>query len=175
MTCEVPAKCGAGIAAGTPAKFALDFSTSPVILGQIADIYKSDASLAGIDISVVGESFNTIIGKDTQTNPNWTMSGYGGWVFNGPGFAPTGEPLFQTGAGSNSGSYSDPTMDSLITAAQTASGFTAFHNYANYAAAQLPYLFYPEQYFVQAEKTNLHGVAYNPYFTFLPEYWYFTK
>jgi peptide/nickel transport system substrate-binding protein len=175
MTCEVPAKCGPGVKKGTPAKLTLDYSTGLASLAQIADIYKSDASKAGIDITPVGESFNTIIGKDTPANPAWQLSGYGGWVFNGPGFAPTGEPLFETGSGSNSGSYSNPTMDNLIKAAQTASGFTAFHNYATYAALQLPYLFIPEAYTIQAEKSTLHGVTYNPYFTFLPEYWYFTK
>jgi peptide/nickel transport system substrate-binding protein len=44
---------------------------------------------------------------------------YGGWSYDGPGFLPTGEPLFSTGAGSNSGNYSDPTMDRLITETHT--------------------------------------------------------
>ncbi len=175
MTCETPSSCGAGVASGTQAKITLDVSNSPVSLGQIADVFKSDASKAGVVITPVLQSFNTIIGKDVPSNPNWDMSGYGGWVFNGPGFAPTGEPLFQTGAGSNSGSYSSPQMDSLIQAAQVTSSMTAFHNYATYAAQQLPYLFLPESYYIQANKSNLHAVTYNPYFTFLPEYWYFTK
>ncbi len=175
MTCETPSMCGAGVAQGTQAKITLDVSNSPVSLGQQADVYKSDASKAGVVITPVLESFNTIIGKDVTTNPNWDMSGYGGWVFNGPGFAPTGEPLFQTGAGSNSGSYSSTQMDSLIAAAQVTSDISAFHNYATYAAQQLPYLFVPTPYTIQAEKSTLHGVTYNPYFTFLPEYWYFTK
>jgi peptide/nickel transport system substrate-binding protein len=175
MTCQTPSLCGAGVAKGTQAKLTLDVSNSPVSLGQTADVFKSDASKAGIDITVVLQSFNTILGKDTTTNPAWQMSGYGGWVFNGPGFAPTGEPLFQTGAGSNSGSYSDKTMDNLILSAQVTSSITAFHNYATYAAQQLPYLFLPEPYSIQAEKSTLKGVTYNPFFTFLPEYWYFTK
>jgi peptide/nickel transport system substrate-binding protein len=175
MTCETPSSCGAGVAKGTQAKISLDVSNSPVSLGQTADVYKSDASKAGVVITVALESFNTIIGKDVPSNPNWDMSGYGGWVFNGPGFAPTGEPLFQTGAGSNSGSYSSSQMDSLISNAQVTSNISAFHDYATYAAQQLPYLFLPEPYTIQAEKANLHAVTYNPYFTFLPEYWYFTK
>ena len=175
MTCETPSSCGAGVAKGTQAKITLDISNSPVSLGQQADVFKSDASKAGISINVVLESFNTIIGKDVPTNPNWDMSGYGGWVFNGPGFAPTGEPLFQTGAGSNSGSYSSSQMDSLIAGAQVTSNISAFHNYATYAAQQLPYLFVPEPYTIQANKSTLKGVTYNPYFTFLPEYWYFIK
>jgi peptide/nickel transport system substrate-binding protein len=175
MTCETPSMCGAGVAKGTQAKITLDVSNSPVSLGQQADVYKSDASKAGVVINVVLQSFNTILGKDTNTNPNWDASGYGGWVFNGPGFAPTGEPLFQTGAASNSGSYSSAQMDTLIKGAQVTSNISAFHSYATYAAQQLPYLFNPTPYTIQAEKATLKGVTYNPYFTFLPEYWYFIK
>ena len=175
MTCEVPAKCGAGIRKGTRATLNLDYSTGLTTLGQQADVFKSDASKAGIVINPIGATFNTVISKDTQANPSWEMSGYGGWAFNGPGFAPTGEPLFQTGAGSNSGSYSSPMMDRLIKAAETSSGLTAFDRYANYAALQLPYLFTPNNYSIQASKSTLHGVTFDPLGTFLPEYWYFTK
>ncbi len=175
MTCETPAKCGSGIAKGATATFTMDYATNLSIAAEIADIYKSDASKAGIDVTLVGQTFNTIIGDNISTNPKWQMSFYGGWVFNGPGFEPSGEPLFETGAASNSGSYSDPTMDSLIAAAETNSSLTVFHNYAAYTADQLPYIWIPDPYYVQAQKTNLHGVTYNAYFTFLPEYWYFTK
>ena len=176
MTCQDPAKCGAGIAKGAQAKLSLDYSTNLSVAAQIAEIFKSDASKAGIQVSLSGKTFNTIIGADTQTNPRWQMAFYGGWLFNGPGFLPTGEPLFQTGAGSNSGSYSSSQMDSLILGAQTPSGGpTAFQNYATYTAQQLPYIWMPQSYYVQAQKTSLHGVNYNPLFTFLPEYWFFTK
>ncbi len=76
--------------------------------------YKSDASQAGIDINLVAQTFNTIIGESAPCTPmgpkcNVQVFDFGGWNFNGPGFEPTGEPLFATGAGSNSGNYSDPT------------------------------------------------------------------
>jgi len=175
MTCEDPAKCGAGIAKGAQTKLSMDYSTNLSVAAQIADIFKSDASKAGIQISLAGKTFNTIIGADTNANPRWQMAFYGGWLFNGPGFLPTGEPLFQTGAASNSGSYSSGQMDNLILAAQKTSDLSAFHNYATFTAEQLPYIWLPQPYYVQAQKSNLHGVTYNPLFTFLPEYWYFTK
>jgi peptide/nickel transport system substrate-binding protein len=175
MTCETPSQCGAGIAKGAQAKLSMDYSTNDPAQAQIADIFKSDASKAGIQITLTGKTFNTIIGADTTTNPRWQLSFYGGWVFNGPGFEPTGEPLFQTGAGSNSGSYSNSQMDSLILGAQTSSSLTAYHNYATYSAQQLPYIWLPQRFYIQAQKSTLHGVTYNPYFTFLPEYWFFTK
>ena len=175
MTCQDPAKCGAGIAKGAQAKLSMDYSTNLSRAAQISEIFKSDASKAGIQISLAGKTFNTIIGADTNANPRWQMAFYGGWLFNGPGFLPTGEPLFQTGAASNSGSYSSGQMDNLILAAQKTSDLSAFHNYATFTAEQLPYIWLPQPYYVQAQKSNLHGVTYNPLFTFLPEYWYFTK
>ena len=36
-----------------------------------------------------------------------------GWIF-APDYYPSGEAIFQTGAGSNSGDYSDPTNDANI-------------------------------------------------------------
>ena len=41
------------------------------------------------------------------------MASWGGWVY-APDYYPSGELLFQTGAGSNSGSYSDKKNDALI-------------------------------------------------------------
>jgi peptide/nickel transport system substrate-binding protein len=183
MTCQKPGtgagQCGAGIAQGTPFKFTLDWATGDSAVQQMVAVYKSDASKAGIDINLVGQSFNTIIGESTPCKPGpkctWDVLMYGGWGFNGPGFEPTGEPLFQTGAGSNSGSYTNPTMDSLINQTHTDSSLTVFHNYATFVAQQLPYIWMPNPYYVMAVNSKLQNVAFNPLYTLLPEYWYFTK
>jgi peptide/nickel transport system substrate-binding protein len=100
---------------------------------------------------------------------------YGGWVFNGPGFEPTGESLFATGAGSNSGSYSNPTEDSLINQTHTNSSLSVFHQWATYTAQQLPYIWMPTAYTVSAVASKLHNVTFNSFGDLLPEYWYFTK
>jgi peptide/nickel transport system substrate-binding protein len=183
MTCEKPGtgagQCGAGIAKGTPFKFTLDWATGQASVQQQVAVYKSDASKAGIDVNLVGQSFNTIIGESTPCKPGpkctWDALMYGGWLFNGPGFQPTGEPLFQTGAGSNSGSYSNPQMDNLISQTHTSSSLTVFHNYATYLAQQLPYIWMPNPYQIQAVNSKLHNVTFNSLNTLLPEYWYFTK
>jgi peptide/nickel transport system substrate-binding protein len=183
MTCEKPgsgtSQCGAGIAKGTAFKFTLDWATGQASVQQQVAVYKSDASKAGIDINLVGQSFNTIIGESTPCKPGpkctWDALMYGGWLFNGPGFQPTGEPLFQTGAGSNSGSYSNSQMDNLISQTHTSSSLTVFHNYATYLAQQLPYIWMPNPYAVQAVNSKLHSVTFNSLNTLLPEYWYFTK
>jgi peptide/nickel transport system substrate-binding protein len=175
MTCQVPAKCGAGITKGTQAKFTLDYTTGFATLANQVQIYKSDASRAGISISAIGQSFNTLLGEINNKNKSWVMGEISGWAYDGPGFMPTGEPLFQTGAGSNAGGYSTPEMDNLIKRVQTDSSMTLFHQYATYTAEQLPVLWTPQGYFIQPVKSTLRGVTFNPYYTFLPEYWYFTR
>src|SRR5215831_6046334 len=132
MTCQDPSKCGQGITKGEPLKLTYVYSTGVAAQTAMWQAYKSDASQAGIDINLVGETFNTIIGQSAPCSPMSSkcaiqVFAFGGWAFNGPGFEPTGEPLFATGAGSNSGNYSDPTMDNLITATHTNSAMSVFN------------------------------------------------
>ena len=98
----------------------------------------------------------------------------GGWVY-APDYEPTGEELFATGAGANKGSYSNPTMDRLIADTTTSGNIAAYHTFATYAAQELPFIWMPNSYNVMAVSKNLHGVAFNPLDTLLPEYWYYTK
>jgi peptide/nickel transport system substrate-binding protein len=180
MTCQDPAKCGTGITKGQQAKFTFVYATGVASTAAMWQAYKSDASKAGIQINLVGQTFNTIIGESAPCAPmgpkcSVQVFAFGGWGFNGPGFEPTGEPLFATGAGSNSGNYSDPKMDQLINATHTDSAPSTFVNYATYGAQQLPFIWDPNTYGIQAVSSNLHGVTFNALYTLLPEYWYFTK
>jgi peptide/nickel transport system substrate-binding protein len=179
MTCQDAAKCGAGVTQGTKLEMTMDYATGIQTFQQEVAVIKSDASQAGVVINLVPQSFNTIIGETTPCKPGpkctWDILNFGGWNFNGPGFEPTGEPLFATGASSNSGSYSDAQMDSLINATHTSSSLSAFQSYATYTAQQLPFIWMPNAYGVQAVTSSLANVTFNPLATFLPEYWYFTK
>ena len=180
MTCQDPSKCGAGIPKGQQLKMTFVYSTGQAAVTAMWETYKSDASQAGIDVVLQGQTFNSIIGESAPCAPmgpkcNVQVFAFGGWLFNGPGFEPTGEPLFATGAGSNSGNYSDPTMDNLINTTHTSSASGAFDSYATFGAQQLPFIWNPNPYAIQAVRSNLHGVTFNALDTLLPEYWYFTK
>jgi peptide/nickel transport system substrate-binding protein len=180
MVCQNPSQCGTGIKKGQQAKFTFVYPTGVASTTAQWQAYKSDASKAGISINLVGQTFNTIIGEGTPCAPmgpkcNVQVFAYGGWGFDGPGFEPTGEPLFATGADSNSGNYSDPRMDSLINATHTSGSLSLFHSYATYGAQQLPYIWAPNPYFIQAVSNKLQAVTFNALFTLLPEYWHFTK
>jgi peptide/nickel transport system substrate-binding protein len=183
MTCQSPGtgntQCGAGVNAGSKLSMTMDYATGVQAFQEEVAIIKSDMAQAGIQMTLVPQSFDTIIGESSPCKPgpkcNWDILNFGGWNFNGPGFEPTGEPLFATGAFSNSGSYSSPTMDSLINQTHTSDSLTTFQNYASYVANQLPFIWMPNAYSVAATSSKLANVAYNPLFTFLPEYWNFTK
>jgi peptide/nickel transport system substrate-binding protein len=182
MQCQDPSKCGKGITKGEQLKMTFIYSTGVAAATATYQTIKSEESSVGIDVTLVGQSFDTIIGESAPCAPmgpkcNVQVFAYGGWGFDGPGFEPTGEPLFATGAGSNSGNYSDPQMDKLITETHTSSSLAVFHQYATYAAQQLPFMWVPEPepFAVQAVTSKLKNVTFSPLFTLLPEYWYFTK
>jgi peptide/nickel transport system substrate-binding protein len=180
MACQDPSKCGAGITQGEQLKLTYVYSTGVAAATAQWQAYKSDASQAGIDINLVGETFNSIIGQSAPCAPMGPkcaiqVFAFGGWAFNGPGFEPTGEPLFATGAGSNSGNYSDPTMDNLITGTHTDSAMSAFDDYATFGAQQLPFIWAPQTTRIYAVNSKLHNVTFNALYTLVPEYWYFTS
>jgi len=182
MTCQDPAKCGSGITMGQQLKLTILYSTGVAAATDQWQVYKSDAAQIGIDLTLQGQTFDAIIGQSLPCAPmgpkcNVQVFAYGGWSYDGPGFEPTGEPLFQTGAGSNSGNYSDPTMDRLIAETHTSDSLAVFDQFATYAAEQLPFIWAPNPnpYQIQAVSSNLHGVTFSPLFTLLPEYWYFTQ
>ena len=179
MTCTSGATCGPGVATGTKLSLTIEYPTGITAFQQEVAVYKSDAEQAGVQINLVPQSFGTIIDETRPCPPGskctWDILNFSGWNFNGPGFEPTGEPLFETGASSNPGSYSDPTEDKLINETETSSSLGVFDQYATYTANQLPFIWLPSPYVVQAVSSKLANVEFNPLDTFLPEYWYFTR
>ena len=97
----------------------------------------------------------------------------GGWVY-APDYYPSGELLFQTGAGSNAGSYSDKKNDALIhdtnfgDATLAACRTTSLSSSGRLAAEHgLPDHRDPEE--------SQGVVPQNPLHHLNPENWYFTK
>ena len=187
-TCTSPGtgsnQCGAGIAQGAQLNLNLEYASGAQATTQEMDAFKSAAALAGITINVSSSTFNTVIGDaavctSTQASCKWEMENWaGGWVY-APDFYPTGGELYQTGAGANYGSYSDPTADGLIAATHTASAASsqsALNAYQDYMIKNLPVLFQPNADYELSEiRTTLKGVQQNAYNELLPEEWYYTK
>jgi peptide/nickel transport system substrate-binding protein len=178
MTCQRPgiakSDCGAGIAKGRKLTFTIDWFTGFATNSRMMAAYRADAARAGIVIRLVGQPFQSVIGESAPcTGPKctWQAVYYGGWVFNGPGFEPTGESLFQTA----DGYYSNPTEDKLIGETHTSNSLAVFHQYATYTARQVPFIWMPNQYTIWGVVGRLHNVTESPLDTLLPEYWYFTQ
>lgn len=106
--------CGTGVNAGATMTFGMDSASAGSTIAQAADnTWVSAAAAVGITLNINIESFNTVIGNDTAGVTTWDISTGSGWIY-APGFLPTGEPLFLTGAASNAGSYSVASMDTDI-------------------------------------------------------------
>ena len=140
---------------------------------------KSSWAQVGFNIHLSQASFDTVIGNATACSPDpscsWQLENWGaGWVF-APDYYPTGEAIFSTGAGSNSGSYADPTNDSLTVKTNTAN--VSLTEWENYLAKQLPVIFQPNTVTSMSEIRNtLRGVLpQDPLFSINPENWYFVS
>ena len=180
LTCERAgtgaSDCGPGIPKGRQAKFSMLYTSGIPLQQDLVNILKSGLKQAGIVLTAKAQTFDTLLSDTVPCTPKesrcrWTFLYLGGWEFNGPGFEPTGEPLFQTGAPNNSGSYSNPMMDRLINATHTSNSLSTFHRYANYSAAQVPSLWMPFSTAVVAVSNDMGQVSQSPLSVFYPEYW----
>jgi len=180
LTCESAgtgaADCGAGVAKGLQAKFTMAYTSGLSVQADFVQILKSGFAQAGIQLTAEPETFDDLLAetvpcKPTAASCKWTFLYLGEWLFNGPGFEPTGEPLYETGAPNNSGSYSNPEMDTLINETHTSASMTVFHTYANYTATQIPSLWMPLNTSIDAISNDLHNAYWSPFLTWFPQYW----
>jgi peptide/nickel transport system substrate-binding protein len=178
-TCVSPGtgstQCGAGIPAGTPLSFQLQYASGTSAITELMTAEKASWATAGIQMTLSQASFNTVIGNATPcpSGCSWQLENWGGgWIFS-PDYYPSGEDIFQTGAGSNSGNYSDPTNDANIKATNVTQ--TPLTTYENYLAKQLPVIFQPNvaSQITEIQK-GLSGVTpQNPLLALNPENWRF--
>jgi peptide/nickel transport system substrate-binding protein len=140
---------------------------------------RSSWAQAGINVTLSQSSFFTVIGNSTACTPGptctWELANWGAnWVYT-PDYYPTGEPNFLTNASSNSGSYSDPTNDQLIT--KTITTKTSVGTWASYLARQLPVVWQPSPVTELSEiQKTLRGVLpQDPTWNINPENWYYSK
>jgi peptide/nickel transport system substrate-binding protein len=179
--CADPSKCGAGIAAGEPLAFKVDYASGLVpITSSMADWKSVAAADLGVQISLRQESFDSVIGNDVPGVKTWDVANWGGGWSYGPDYYASGEELFQTGAGSNHGDYSSPEADALIKATTSvgeANSQSSLDTYQDYIAKQLPVLFQPVAGTEQVVVKGLGGTVLtpNPFYSLDPEQWYFTR
>lgn len=183
-TCAHPGKgpnqCGAGIKAGQPLEFLMQYWSGVAWGKQAVQDFKSNAAKAGIVVKLKSGAPSAVVGDEVQCKPSqssctWQIGEFN-WLFD-PDFYPTGGELWGTGAGSNPGSYSDPRTDKLITRTHRENSIGALKAYENYLATQVPDLWWPApESRVAAIKSNVRGVTpLNPLLSITPEDWYLVK
>ena len=149
MTCQDPSKCGTGITQGEPLKLTYVYSTGVASTTSMWQTYKSDASQAGIDINLIGQSFDTIIGESAPCAPmgpkcNIQVFAYGGWNFDGPGLRADRRAAVRRPAPARTRvTTRTRRWTSLINATHTSSSLAVFHQYATFGAQQLPFIWAP--------------------------------
>jgi peptide/nickel transport system substrate-binding protein len=181
-TCTKPgsagSECGAGIAAGTKLAFTIISESGSTETTNMMQELQSSFGQIGATLSVKQAPLNTVLNdsaicKPSQAACSWQLSFFGtqgSWYFNP---YPSGEQIFETGAGVNLGSYADAQATKLIQQTTTSGLASAMQAYSAYLAQNLPVLWVPNpDYQVSAIKNTLGGVLQNPLASMNPQQWY---
>ena len=181
-TCTDPGsganQCGADIPKGAALNFNLQYATGTTWITQLMTTEKSSWAQVGINITLSSASFDTVLGIAVPCSGSactWELQDWGGgWEFS-PDYYPTGEEIFSTGAGSNSGSYSNATNDANTKATDDTD--VNLDTYQDFLAKNLPVIWQPNPAYEMSEISNkLHGATPQNVFGYLtPENWYLTK
>jgi len=188
-TCTKPGtgagECGAGIPKNTPLKFQEVYASGDPTLTDVVDYEVSEWSKAGIQVNPIASPFDNVLktaaacpvtGKPTHACQAWDMANWGGGWLYAPDYLPTGEEIFATGAGSNSGDYNSNENNTLIRQTNETSSLSVFDTWENYLAQQLPVIWQPLAVAEPEIAKNLGGVTpINALLDLNPEYWYFCK
>jgi peptide/nickel transport system substrate-binding protein len=177
-------QCGAGIPAGTPLKFNLPYSTSPVWIGELIDSLSSVAKQdVGITITPQAKTFTFLVENynnsgttNAKDRNDWAADQFGGYT---GGVYPTTNEIFNTAGGGNMGTYSNPGADAAINGSLNSSNPLALKNEASYIAENLPGIFEPLNDNIWAWKSNISGPATGfqilTQYEYTPEELYFVK
>jgi peptide/nickel transport system substrate-binding protein len=181
MTCTDPGRCGAGIARGTKFEMTVLSQSGSTVTDNMMSAIQSSLAKTGIKFSIRTAPVNSVLSQTPQCTAGqsickWQLSFFGtagSWYF--PAF-PTGDSLFQTKAGSNFGSYSNPAVDRLISASTTSSSTRAVQDYSAALAKDLPVIWLPEpDYQISVMKKGLGGFSQDSLANFHPAQWKWTS
>jgi peptide/nickel transport system substrate-binding protein len=177
-----PGECGAGIPAGTKLAFNLLYANSPAFIGDESADLAAEARQAGITITLSSAAGTYI--SDHYTDPltpatdnDWAMQNWG-QAGEPDNPYPTQFGFLNTGGAYQSGDYSNPTANSLISASVSGRNPAAVTNEASFLTVNEPVLWQPVPDYIWAWKTSISGprAAFENLTQYYatPEFWYFT-
>jgi len=162
--------CGVGIANQTPLSFSLLEASGQYGLPEVVNEIISQWRTFGVAATRSFDTFSNTLDRCHSDNTVQLCVTGSGWTYS-PQVWPSGEQLFATTSEFNFGHYSDPAMNTLLSAVETTSiNLSAF---ASYAQKQIPVIFLPVPLMLQetrSQLTSVVGVGPSPLGSFTPEY-----
>ncbi|MFG2682020.1 peptide ABC transporter substrate-binding protein [Streptomyces sp. NPDC048392] len=174
-------QCGAGVAKGTEFRMQVLSQSGSAVTDNMMSALQSTFAKTGIKFTIKTAPVNSVLSQAGQCTAGdsgckWQLSFFGtagSWYF--PAY-PSGDALFQTGGGSNFGSYSNPAVDKLITETTTSESTAAVKEYSAALAKDLPVIWLPEpDYQVSVVRDGLGGFAQDSLANFHPAMWKWTN
>ncbi|MHB1627786.1 MAG: peptide ABC transporter substrate-binding protein [Bacilli bacterium] len=126
-------------------KFTMMYVSGITSTTDSAEIMQQDWAKEGVDVTLKPVPFSTFLTMTSnKKNYSWQLAMGSGWIYNGPGFYPTGGQLFSSTAPSGTG-FTNAQEDALIQAthvpyATPKQTMAHFFAYEDYTAKVLPFL-----------------------------------
>jgi peptide/nickel transport system substrate-binding protein len=185
MTCTSPGsgdtQCGDGVAKDTKFEMHVLSQSGSTVTDNMMSAIQSSLGKAGIGFQIKTAPVNSVLSQTPkctadQAACSWQLSFFGtagSWYFAA---FPTGDSLFQTGGGSNFGSYSDADVDALVAETTTQKSTDAIQSYSAALAQKLPVIWLPNpDYQVSVIKKGLGGFSQDSLANFHPAQWSWSK
>jgi peptide/nickel transport system substrate-binding protein len=174
--------CGAGIKKGAKLSFTLQYDAGSVLEMTEMEAFQSSVSAVGIQLTLTGAPQGTVIdtyqtcSASQPAGCSWDIKspslGAYAWTFS-PDYYPTGDQIFETGAGFNGGGFSNAVNNGNIVATQRNPGSEPLYTYEDYLAKELPVIWMPTSYYqLSVISPKLHGVLpQDPNLNIYPQDW----
>jgi peptide/nickel transport system substrate-binding protein len=139
---------------GKPFSFTLQIPAGQPLRIEMAETMQQDLRAVGIDMQVRQVEFNQLITAMVNAPQSWQAI----LIAENLAAFPSGEDLFATGGYLNNNGYASVQMDSLITRSTAQPGLAGLFAYEDFASAQQPVIFLPNEEYSILVRNGLHGV-----------------
>ncbi|MCY0875591.1 MAG: peptide ABC transporter substrate-binding protein [Firmicutes bacterium] len=144
-------------------KFRMIYVSGTTSSTDTAEVMQQDWKAIGVDVTLDPTPFSTFLQETSNKKDySWQLAVGSGWIYDGPGFYPTGGELFSSTAPSGTG-FKDKQEDALIQAthvpyATTQETMAHFFAYEDYTARMLPFLWGQNVATLVVTAPNVHNV-----------------
>jgi peptide/nickel transport system substrate-binding protein len=179
-----PTDCGAGIPGGRQLDFTMMYASGIDWMESAARELASNASLAGIQLTLQQEPFGSVVGTAfggagfPKCRCKWQLALWGSWTYS-PDYLPTGDTLFEGNAPNNAGDYNisrdNQLIDDTLHARNPEQFDVAMHTWDLYATSQLPVVYEPDEATLVETIKGLDIGLLNSTDSIAPEEWHYLK